>query len=144
MMKKFLFSLLVFTSSLFSQDIDLNNILKKSVDADIPVYLFIHQTDCGYCESMIEFTLDDEKVKKELKKFKVVDINIKLPGKIKYQDFEGTFKEFVVEIGYNFYPSSLFFDKSGEIMYGQPGYIQEKEFYTLLQEMEDEYKQSKR
>lgn len=143
-MKRILIFLLVFTTSLLSQDIDLNKILKDSTKSNKPVYLFIHQTDCGYCESMIEFTFDDAKVKKELKEFTIVDVNIKLPGKIKYQEFEGTFKEFVVEIGYNFYPSSIFFEKSGEIMYGEPGYIEEKEFYKLLQEMKEDYAKSQR
>ena len=143
-MKKIFFLLLVFTSLLFSQDINLDKIIKNATIANKPVYLFIHQTDCGYCESMIEFTFDDDKVKEELKKFVVVDLNIRNSGKISYQGFEGTFKEFVVDIGFNFYPSSLFFEKSGELMYGQPGYIQEKEFLTLLQEMEVDFKQTKR
>ena len=142
-MKNIILLFLVFASSLFSDNINLNKIIKDATASNTPVYLFIHQTDCGYCESMIEFTFDDDIVIKELKNFVFVDVNIKLPGRITYENFEGTFKEFAIDIGFNFYPSSLFFEKNGELMYGQPGYIEEKEFNTLLLEMKSDFDKTK-
>lgn len=93
----------------------------------------MHQTDCGYCESMIQFTLDDDANVPLLKKhFIYTHINIKESDHVVYNDFQGNGREFAREIGYDFYPSSIFMDANYKIIYAIPGYQDEKHFFHLL------------
>ena len=83
---------------------------------------------------MQEFTLDDDRVKAAIKKdFIFVDMNVKDEGLVKYDNFEVTKMKFAKEIGYPIYPSCLFFDQNGELVYDGVGYRDEKKFLKELE-----------
>ena len=120
-------------SILIAREINLNNLSKTAIKSNKTLFVFLHKTDCGYCESMIEFTLDDEKIKPFLKKrFLFVHINITEKDSITYRDFKGSGRDFAKQIGFNFYPTSLFFDEQNDLSYAAPGYQDEKKFFAIL------------
>jgi thioredoxin-related protein len=116
-----------------AREIDIDNLIQKAKISNKHLFVFLHKTDCGYCDSMIEFTLDDEKVKEIVeKKFLFVHININENDNVTYKNFKGGGKEFAKHVGYNFYPTSLFFDDEKDISYAVPGYRDEKIFNVIL------------
>ena len=141
MLKLYALALLL-TTFLFSDTVIVERIVREAHKSHKQVYMFIHTTDCGYCESMIEFTFDDRVVKKILaKNFVIIDINVRKEGMIIYKGFIGTNKAFVKHIGYSFYPSSLFFNANADIMLAQRGYVEERTFTTMLVKAQKKYKQ---
>lgn len=101
---------------------------------------------------MLEFTLDDDKVKSLVKKdFSFTHINVSEKDTVTYKEFRGSGKEFAKLIGHNFYPSSIFFDYDREIVYAVSGYQEEDEFLVTLKYIDsgayklmdiDDYKES--
>lgn len=129
----FFFITLVVSSPLFGRNIDIDSIVKKSVTANKHLFIFLHRTDCGYCESMLMFTLDDDPVRELMeKKFKYLQINISENDVVKYKKFKGNGREFAKHVGYNIYPSSLFLNKRNEIVYAIAGYQSKEHFYETL------------
>lgn len=137
------FKSLIFFLVLFSfadaRDIDLDSALQKANKSQKHLFVFLHQTDCGYCESMRQFTFEDEVIKQFIKdKFVYEHINVKEQDVVTFQDFKGNGRDFAKHIGYNFYPTSLFFDKDGELAFVEVGYIDKKDipnetrFYEIL------------
>ena len=142
-MLRFYALFLVLFTFLFADTVDVERIVKEAHKSHKQVYMFIHTTDCGYCESMIEFTFDDKVVKKILaKNFVVIDINVKKEGMVSYKGFTGTNKAFAKQIGYNFYPSSLFFNANADIILSQRGYVEERTFTTILVKSQKKYQLS--
>lgn len=125
--------LLILQLSLFAREINIDKIVKQATKDNKHAFIFLHKTDCGYCESMIMFTLDDDQIKELIaKKFVYVHINISEDDVVTYKDFKGSGHDFAKHVDYNFYPSSLFFDKNNEIAYAIPGYQEEKLFLNIL------------
>jgi thioredoxin-related protein len=133
--------LIILTLQLSLQAIEINidNIVNSAKKSNKHLFVWLHKTDCGYCENMREFTLENETVKAFIKdNFIFVHINVYEKNTVVYQDFSGNAHEFAKEIGYNFYPSSLFFDNRGEIILAEIGFIDsseepnEKRFYKIL------------
>ena len=83
---------------------------------------------------MQEFTLDDEDVAEYLSKnYKIIHVNVSLDDKIIYNGKTTGGNCFAKDIGYAFYPSSLFLDKDAKIEYASVGYKNEFEFLVILQ-----------
>ncbi|MDP3301444.1 MAG: thioredoxin fold domain-containing protein [Sulfuricurvum sp.] len=128
----FLF-IIAFNISLFARNIDIDAIVKNSVKNDKHLFVFLHRTDCGYCESMLMFTLDDEPVKELITKdFIYLHINISEDDVVKYKNFKGSGRDFAKNVGYNIYPSSLFLNTKGEIIHAVAGYQDKDQFLLVL------------
>ena len=119
--------------------INIDNIITTAKKSDKHLLVWLHKTDCGYCENMREFTLENETIKAFIdKNFIFVHINVYEKDSVKYQDFRGNGLEFAKEIGYNFYPSSLFFNDEGDMVLSEVGFIDkdkepnEERFYKIL------------
>lgn len=119
--------------------INIDNIISSAKKSNKHLFVWLHKTDCGYCENMREFTLENETIKAFIdKNFIFVHINVYEKDSVKYQDFRGNGLEFAKDIGYNFYPSSLFFDNQGDIVLSEVGFIDrdkepnENRFYKIL------------
>lgn len=119
--------------------INIDNIITNAKKSDKHLFVWLHKTDCGYCENMREFTLENETIKSFIdKNFIFVHINVYEKDTVKYQDFRGNGLEFAKDVGYNFYPSSLFFNDRGDIVLSEVGFIDrdkepnEKRFYKIL------------
>jgi thioredoxin-related protein len=127
------FVIIAFNSSLFARNIDIDSIVKNSIGKNKYLFVFLHRTDCGYCESMQTFTLDDDPVKELIKKdFVFLHINISEDDVVKYKNFTGNGRNFAKFVGYNIYPSSLFLNSANEIIYATPGYQDKEQFLVTL------------
>lgn len=128
----FLF-IIAFNISLFARNIDIDAIVKNSVEANKHLFIFLHRTDCGYCESMLMFTLDDDPIKELIQKdFVYLHINISENDVVKYKSFTGSGRDFAKHVGYNLYPSSLFVNSENEIIHAVPGYQDKDQFLLIL------------
>lgn len=127
------FLLLTLTNSLLARNIDINRIVKDSLKNNTHLFIFLHRTDCGYCESMLMFTLDDDPIKELISKdFVYLQINISEDDIIKYKNFTGNGRAFAKQVGYNIYPSSLFLNSDNEIIYATAGYQDKEQFMVTL------------
>jgi len=130
---KSLIILLLSQTFLFAQDINIDNEVHNSIDSDKPLVIFLHRTGCSYCNSMEEFTLQNDEVKEYLESnFTLLAINITTDKKVTYKGKTTTGLDFAIKIGYNFYPSTLFLNTQGELDYATAGYENEYDFLVLL------------
>jgi len=139
MILKIFLVFLLFQLTLQARVINLDNFITLAKKEQKHLFVWLHKTDCGYCENMREFTLENEIIKSFIdKNFIFVHINVYEKDSIKYKDFKGNGLEFAKDIGYNFYPASLFFDDDGEMIFAEVGFIDsdknpnEKRFYKIL------------
>ncbi|QOP42243.1 thioredoxin family protein [Sulfurimonas marina] len=155
MLKKSLLSILYIfilsVTQLSAEIIDIDKAVLASKKSGKNPLVYLHKTGCPYCERLEEFTLDDDDVDQYIKdNFTFIIINVSHKEDIVIYDHEQTTaKAFAENIGYNFYPSVLFFSNSGELDHGSIGYIEEKDFLIILKYMKtgafktmsiDEYK----
>ena len=132
-----LFLYAILFSALSAREININTLALKAAQEDKHLLVWLHKTDCGYCESMREFTLEDDRIAASLKKsFLLIQINVSEKDDVIYGEFKGTGKEFAKNVGYNFYPSSLFFDADAKMIFAAAGYIEENDFAVMLNYIE--------
>nr|WP_321267144.1 thioredoxin fold domain-containing protein [uncultured Sulfurimonas sp.] len=139
-MNKFIYFFLIvllFYTPLSARNIDINKLINSATKTDKHLLVWFHKTDCGYCDSMKEFTLDDKTVKTLVKKkFLFVHINVYEKDRVRYKDFVGSGRDFAKFLGFDFYPTSLFFDNSNDVIYKAVGYHDEIEFHQVLKFIE--------
>jgi thioredoxin-related protein len=120
----------------FANDIDLDKIVNDAKKTDKHILVFLHITGCTYCLKMQEWTFDDDNVIAALKKdFIFVDINVRDEGLVSFDNMKISKLKFAKEIGYPMYPSCLFFDKNGELVYDEVGFRDEVKFLKTLQDV---------
>ena len=125
--------LLTVVSINFANDVNLDQLVVEAKKTNKHILVYLHITGCDYCLNMEEFTFDDEMVIATIKKdFIFVDINVRDEGLISFDGFKVSKLKFAKEIGYPMYPSCLFFDKNGELVYDEVGYRDEKKFLETL------------
>jgi thioredoxin-related protein len=134
-LKRLILLLLTVTSISFAgNDVNLNQLVLEAKKTNKHILVFLHITGCNYCLKMEEFTFDDEKVEVAIKKdFIFVDMNVRDEGLVSFDNFKVSKLKFAKEIGYAMYPSCLFFDKNGELVYDEVGYRDEHKFLETLQ-----------
>ena len=117
----------------FANDVNLDNLVVEAKKTNKHILVYLHITGCNYCLNMEEFTFDDEMVIAAIKKdFIFVDINVRDEGFISFDGVKVSKLKFAKEIGYPMYPSCLFFDKNGELVYDEVGYRDETKFLETL------------
>jgi thioredoxin-related protein len=123
----------------FANDINLDKLVIEAKKDNKHILVFLHTTGCDYCLRMQEFTFDDEMVNAAIEKdFIFVDINVKDNGFVMYDNFKVSKLKFAKETGYPMYPSCLFFDKNGELVYDGVGYKDEDKFLKILKVVSSE------
>ncbi len=134
--KRLVLVFLTIVSINFADDINFNNLVLEAKKTNKHILVFLHITGCHYCIKMEEFTFDNEKVEALIKKdFIFVDINIRDKGIVLFDKFKGNKIKFAKEMGYSMYPSCLFFDQNGELVYDEVGYRDESKFLKTLKEV---------
>jgi len=132
-MKRFILSILAVISMAVANDINLDQVVIEAKKANKHILVYLHITGCDYCVRMQEFTLDDDMVKAAIKKdFIFVDMNVRDDGLVQYDNFKVSKIKFAKEVGYPIYPSCLFFDQNGELVYDGVGYRDENKFLKEL------------
>lgn len=132
------FILLFFTySTICADNIKVDTFFSEAKKSHKHVLIFLHKPNCGYCERMIDFTLENEKVILKIKKdFIFVDINIAEAGQVSFKNFKGTRRDFAKFLGYDFYPSTIFMNSNKDVVYSQPGYQDEEKYMKILSYVE--------
>ncbi len=125
--------LLTVVSMTFADDVNLDQLVVEAKKTNKHILVFLHITGCNYCLKMQEWTFDDDKVIEAIKKdFIFVDINVRDEGLVSFDNHKISKLKFAKEIGYPMYPSCLFFDKNGELVYDEVGYRDENKFLETL------------
>ena len=120
-------------SMTLANDINLNQLVVEAKKTNKHILVYLHIPGCNYCLNMEEFTFDDEMVMAAIKKdFIFVDMNVRDEGLVSYDDVKVSKLKFAKEIGYPMYPSCLFFDQNGELVYDGVGYRDEDRFLQIL------------
>ena len=116
-----------------ANDVNLDQLVVEAKKSNKHILVFLHIPGCNYCLNMQEFTFDDEMVIAAIKKdFIFVDMNVRDEGVVIYDNFKVSKLKFAKETGYPMYPSCLFFDKNGELVYDGVGYRDENKFLEIL------------
>ena len=132
-MKRLFFMLISIVSITFANDINLNELVVEAKKTNKHILVYLHTPGCNYCLNMEEFTFDDEMVISAIKKdFIFVDMNVKDEGLVSFDSVKVSKLKFAKEIGYPMYPSCLFFDQNGELVYDGVGYRDENRFLEIL------------
>ncbi len=135
-LKRLVLTVLTVVSMTFANDIDLDKIVLDAKKTNKHILVFLHITGCTYCLKMQEWTFDDDKVIEAIKKdFIFVDINVRDEGLVSFDNMKISKLKFAKEIGYPIYPSCLFFDKNGELVYDEVGFRDETQFLKTLQDV---------
>jgi len=139
-----LFFLIVISTVSGANTINIDKLLNSAKNSDKHLFLFLHKPTCSYCENMLLFTLPEDEIAEKIREnFIFVDIDIADTGEVLFDDFRGSKQEFAKYVGFNFYPSSLFIEKSKEGVYGVAGYKDEDAFLKILRYVETHsYKKS--
>ena len=120
-------------SIIIANDINLDQLVVDAKKTNKHILVYLHIPGCNYCLNMEEFTFDDEMVIAAIKKdFIFVDMNVRDEGVVIYDNFKVSKLKFAKKIGYPMYPSCLFFDKNGELVYDEVGYRDEIKFLETL------------
>ena len=113
--------------------IDINQLASVAKKSKRTILVFLHQPNCGFCSEMIAKTIKDISVQSQIKKdFIFVDIDIADGKKVKYKNFKGSKEDFAKKTESNFYPSTVFIDSNGKIVYKLIGYKTKKSFLDVL------------
>ncbi|HHO65498.1 MAG TPA: DUF255 domain-containing protein [Epsilonproteobacteria bacterium] len=132
--KRLVLLLLTVISITFANDVDLDKLVLEAKKTNKHILVFLHITGCNYCLKMQEWTFDDDRVIDAIKKdFIFVDINVRDKGIVSFDNMKISKLKFAKEIGYPMYPTCLFFDKNGELVYDEVGYKDEEKFLKTLQ-----------
>ncbi len=139
LIKTFIF-LVLLQASLFSQEINIDKIIQTAHKSNKDVILYLHRIGCSYCNSMQEFTLEDDDVQEYLdENYKVIHVNVSLKDTIVYKGKKSGGICLAKNIGYDFYPSALFLNKNADIEYASVGYKNEFEFFVILNYMHNDF-----
>lgn len=138
--KPFLFFILV--SSIYGADLDINKILKSAQKENKHVMFFHHIPGCPYCKAMLDENFKDANILSEIdKNFIYVDIYTANEGNVIFNDFKGSYKDFSKHIGAFVYPTTIFMNNNGKIVYNSTGYRNIDEFLVEIKYIAtDDYK----
>ncbi|HFQ61827.1 MAG TPA: hypothetical protein ENK39_05955 [Epsilonproteobacteria bacterium] len=119
--------------------IDIDRLSKQADKEHKHLLLFFHKFGCGFCEKMMDVTLDDDRIEHFVDKhFIFLDIGIDDEGTVKHKDFEGSKHDYAKSLEISFYPTVGFVDGTNSIVYGVIGYRGVENFMKALQYIESE------
>ncbi len=126
------FILLILSSGFtISADLNLDKIISKA-DKTNHIMLFLHKDNCRFCEKMI-FNLEDTVISNEIDKgFIFVDINRDDDETILFRGKESINRDFLKEWGIDLYPTLIFLDEKGSLVYKTVGYRNPKKIIAIL------------
>ena len=120
-------------SSTYGVDIDVNKLLQAAKKQSKHMMFFYHIPRCPYCKAMLSENFQDKTILKEVdKNFIYVDIYTANQGRIKFQGFEGSYKEFSKHMGALVYPATIFMSPEGKVVYKSIGYRNIDEYITEI------------
>jgi thioredoxin-related protein len=133
-MKK-IFLMLILAVAAFATELkwydDYDAALKAAQKEHKLVYIFISSSQCGWCHKFEKTTLQDEAIKKRLKK-EFITVHL-------VRDFDTVPQKFETRP----VPRHYFVDENGEILYNSLGYRKVDMFNAFMDNAEEQYKLNK-
>ena len=127
------FLFLMAISSLHGADIDVDKLLVRAKEQNKYLLFFHHIPRCPYCKAMLDENFKDEKIVKEIAaNFIHVEIYTANQGSVRFQEFEGSTKEFSAHVGAFVYPSTIFMNGEGAVVHTAIGYRNSDEYFAEL------------
>lgn len=127
------FIVFIFVVSAQGTDIDIDKLLKVAKEQNKDLMFFHHIPGCPYCKTMLNENFKDVSILEEIKKhFVYVDVYTANNGTIKFQNFNGSYKEFSAYIGAFVYPATIFMNETGEVIHKAIGYRNIDEYFIEL------------
>lgn len=103
-----------------------------------PIYLFVSTDWCTFCRKMESQTFTDTKVQTLLNElFVAITINPEKPGTAAFTGKEMSYADLARQLGVSGYPANFFFDSEGNLIGGQPGYIDARSFADIAEYVGD-------
>jgi thioredoxin-related protein len=119
--------------SAHGNDIDVDKLIQIAKKQNKYIMFFQHIPRCPYCKTMLDENFKDATILREIdKNFIYVDIFTANKGSVKFNDFEGSYKEFSAHIGAFVYPSTIFMNDKGEVVHRAIGYRNVDEYFTEI------------
>ena len=132
-MKKILISISFIFNLLYADNIDVNKILIETKNSNKNLLIFVHSPNCSYCRRMISQNFKSKTILSHIEKnFIAVFIDIHDNGKVTFNNFKGSKKEFADHIDSVAVPATTFVDKDGKIIYNFIGYRNIDEYLIEL------------
>ncbi len=99
-----------------------------------PMLVDVYTDWCGWCKRMEATTYRDPRVVQELNRdFVLVRLNAESDREIHYRNESTTERELSRGVfGVSGYPTTIFLKPDGEIIAGQPGYLEAAVFHSIL------------
>jgi thioredoxin-related protein len=103
-----------------------------------PLFLFVSTEWCTFCKKIKASTFTDNRVQKLLNElFIAMIINPEQEGMTHFTGEGISYQDLAVKLGVTGYPTSFFFTPTGDIIGGQPGYIDKDQFAQLAEYVGD-------
>ncbi|MEA2050233.1 MAG: thioredoxin family protein [Campylobacterota bacterium] len=116
-----------------AKDLNINSILNEATKSNKKVMFFFHIPHCPYCDRMLNNNFKDKNILDEINKsFILVDIYTADKGKVSFNDFKGTRKNFASYLEANVVPATLFMNNDGQIIHKAMGYRNKDEYITEI------------
>ncbi|NEW61509.1 thioredoxin fold domain-containing protein [Sulfurovum sp. bin170] len=132
MIKSLLLIITLTVISTASIDFDINKISADANRTNKHIMIFFHKDYCGYCNKMEE-NIESNNISKIIKKeFLLLSINRDDDEIVTYQNFKGSNHKFAKALGIDFYPTLIFVDGNGRIVYDVIGYREENQISNIL------------
>ena len=112
---------------------DFNEGLVEASSLSKPMIVLYETSWCSWCKKLNKTTLSDPEVARKINEsFVAVKIDGEGSGIINYKDQKLTEREFTKSLGVRGFPTTIFFDSNGEVISGQPGYLDAEQMGNLL------------
>ena len=126
--------LMVLVTFGYTQTVDLNTLMQKSAESQKKIMIFFHIPGCPYCTTMLKENFQDETTLKHIEnKLLFLDIYTAKKDTYKLGDFQGDGKALAKHLGAFAYPSTIFLDQEGKVIYKAIGYRNIDEYLPILQ-----------
>lgn len=131
--RRVVLAFLILLSFGLAADVNFDKLVAEAKKSNKYILVYLHISGCPFCNKMEEFTFDDDAVKAAIKKdFIFVNINVKDKGTVTFGNFKGSKLDYVKSVDYEMYPSYLFYDQNGKLVYDEMGYRDEENFLKIL------------
>ncbi len=112
---------------------EFNEALVEAGSTSKPIIALYETSWCSWCKKLNKTTLSDPEVARKINEsFVAVKIDGEGSGIINYKDQKLTEREFTKSLGVRGFPTMIFFDSNGEVISGQPGYLDAEQMGKLL------------
>lgn len=115
-----------------------DNGLSASKTQNKKIVMDVYTDWCGWCKKMDASTYKDPEVARYIKdNFVAIKLNAESPSKVKFMGENYTEQQLAQGFGVTGFPSTIFFDEKQQPITVVPGYLDNKQFLSILKFIND-------